>query len=89
MMSVEGLFFIADLKGLAIPWVNALVVACGSQDDVEGLWRMLRCWGPADEDVEDIIRLSSDSRWVTHEAERLRMLVQVIESWRGQFECGS
>ncbi len=81
-MRVEDLMFLDDLRALGIPWIDRLVGPCGSHEDVEGVWTLIRMWGPDDEDAMDVLRLSAQLPHLTQEVEKILSMIRLCENYR-------
>ena len=81
-LRVEDAFFLDDLRALAIPWVDRLVDACTSRDDVQKVWNLIRMWGPDHEDVMDLLELSARLPHLEPEVERMLGMIRLCENYR-------
>jgi len=81
-MRVEDAIFLDDLRALGIPWINRLLGPCTSREDVEGVWTLIRMWGPDHEDVEDMLQLAAQQPRLEQEVEKILGMIRLCESYR-------
>ncbi|HXY27852.1 MAG TPA: hypothetical protein VEH82_06190, partial [Acidimicrobiales bacterium] len=78
-MTVRDLIFLDDLRSLELPWIDRLTASASSHEDVGRVWAIIRCWGPNNEDAEDLTGLAARVPHFSDEVEKIQKLIRLTE----------
>jgi hypothetical protein len=81
-LRVEDLIFLDDLRALDVPWIDRLIDPCGSRQDVERVWTMIRMWGPDHDDVSDLLDLTDQRPQLEHTAQKTLAMLRLCDNYR-------